>query len=157
MRRKTPQPRLPTSLTFGLGVGGQWKLCVIEFIEIWKMHFFEKGSNPQRLLWCIPGLWIWCLRTLHKTKMLILLRKYWNTKASHQPIFSLSQTVDGGWPLPLAPDRGQKKGQKTRAEKRGKRPASRSPRGFQRRGEVAEPPDGRGLGLWETLNKQIKS
>ena len=47
----------------------------------------------------------------------------------------------------MAPDRGQKKGQKTRAEKRGKRPAQRSPRGFLRRGEAAEPPDGRGLGL----------
>ena len=33
------------------------------------------------------------------------------------------------------------------AGKRGRSLASRSPRGFPRRGEVAEPPDGRGLGL----------
>ena len=75
----------------------------------------------------------------------------------HQPIFSLSLTVHGGWPLPLAADRRQKEDQKTRAGKRGRRLAPRWLRGFLRRGEVAEPPDERGLELWETLNMQIKS
>ena len=75
----------------------------------------------------------------------------------HQPILSLSLTVHGEWPLQFAADCGQKEVQKTRAGKRGRRPASRSPRRFPRRGEVAEPPDERGLELWETLNMQIKS
>ena len=112
-----------------------------------KDAFLWKGFESSKTSLMYPWPLDMVLANPPQNKMLILLRKYWNTKASHQPIFSLSQTVDGGWPLPLAPDRGQKKGQKTRAEKRGKRPASRSPRGFQRRGEVAEPPDGRGLGL----------